>query len=141
MDSNAACRTYDGIEFDSAMEMKYYRDVCVPMLESGEAVDVKLQEAFELQPGFIHDGKKVRPITYVADFVVTYADGRQEVIDIKGMADTTAKIKRKLFWYRYPDITYRWLSLVQRYGGWIDYDELQKKRKEFNKAKKEKLNG
>ena len=50
-------RTYDGIIFDSELEMKYYRDVLCPLFQSGEAVSYELQKSYELQPKFKHDGK------------------------------------------------------------------------------------
>lgn len=119
--------------------MKYYRDVCIPMLESGQLTDVELQVPFELQERFVHDGLTVRPITYVADFVLYFADGHKEVIDVKGMADSVAIIKRKLFWHKYPEQGYRWVSYVKKYGGWIDYDELVRTRR--TAKKKENANG
>lgn len=136
VDSNTLKRTYNGIVFDSIIEMNYYRDVCIPMLESGQLTDVGLQIPFELQEKFIHDGLTVRPITYVADFVLCFADGHEEVVDVKGMADSTAILKRKLFWHKYPDRIYKWISYVKKYGGWIDYDELRRKRRENRKCNK-----
>lgn len=129
-------RTYNGITFDSVMEMKYYRDVLCPKMESGEVVSFELQKPYELQPKFTHDGKTVQPIKYVADFFVVYKDGHEEVIDIKGCPDSVALLKRKLFWYNYPSIDYKWLSLSQIDGGWIEYEVLKKKRAERKKAKK-----
>ena len=43
-------RTYDGIVFDSVLEMKYYRDVLCPLVESGDVVHHELQKPYELQP-------------------------------------------------------------------------------------------
>ncbi len=122
--------------FDSVLEMKYYRDVICPKLESGEIIKCELQKPYELQPEFIHDGKTVLPIKYVADFAVTYKDYRIEVIDTKGMPDTTAKLKRKLFWYVYPDIEYKWITYVKKYGGWLEYDLVKKLRSQEKRNKK-----
>lgn len=47
---------------------------------------------------------------YVADFKVTYADGRVEIIDCKGMKTEAYKIKKKLFEYRYPELTIKEVS-------------------------------
>ena len=44
---NTASRTYEGIVFDSAMEMHYYRDIVIPGLKSGEIVSVEMQKPFE----------------------------------------------------------------------------------------------
>ena len=107
VDKDKSKRSYNGIIFDSVLEMKYYRDVLCPLVESGEVISYELQKPYELQPKFVHDGKTVLPIKYVADFVVTYKNGVTEVIDTKGMPDSVAILKRKLFWYCYPDITYK----------------------------------
>ena len=102
-------RTYNGIVFDSQLEMKYYRDVVLPLEESGQIKYYELQKPYELQPKFTHDGKTVQPIKYVADFYIEYADGHTEVIDTKGMPDSTALMKRKMFWYHFPDTVYKWV--------------------------------
>lgn len=128
-------RTYNGIVFDSAIEMRYYRDVVLPLAEDGIIKKYELQKPYELQPKFKHDGKTIRSIMYVADFYIEYKDGHIEVIDTKGCPDSSALLKRKLFWYRYPDINYRWLVYYKKYGGWIDYDECKKLRREQKKMK------
>lgn len=128
-------RTYDGIVFASIMEMKYYRDVILPESESGHIVHYELQKPYELQPKFTHDGKSVRPIVYVADFYVEYADGAVEVIDTKGAADSAAKMKRKMMWYQYPDLPYRWITYVKKWGGWVDYEFVAQKRREAKRIK------
>ena len=57
------------------------------------------------------------------------------------MADATALLKRKLFWFKYPDVEYLWLTKNLKYGrdneGWIDFDTLQKIRRNAKKAKTE----
>ena len=103
-------RTYDGIVFDSKAEMEYYRDVVLPLATAGEIVQYELQKSFVLQPGFRHDGKAVRANTYVCDFYLIYKDGRSEVIDVKGMATPEAKLKRKMFLYKYPEENLLWVK-------------------------------
>ncbi len=137
--SNKDKRTHNGIVFDSAMEMKYYRDVVLPQAESGSITHYELQKSYELQPKFIHEGASVRAIVYVADFYIEYADGRSEVIDIKGSPDSVAKLKRKMFWYVYPDLIYRWVCYSKIDGGWVDYEVVNKARAERRKMKKQKL--
>lgn len=135
-------RTYNGIVFDSKMEMHYYRDVVCPGVESGTIVNYELQKKYVLQPSYKHNGLNVNAITYVADFYIEYADGRVEVIDIKGYPDTVAIIKRKLFWHTYPELDYKWLSYVKKYGGWIEFEDLKRLRRQDKKKKKEaKENG
>lgn len=144
VDKDKDKRTYNGIVFDSILEMRYFRDVILPKVESGEIVDYELQKPYELQPKFIKNGKTVQAIKYVADFVVTYADGRVEIIDTKGMPDSVAKIKRKMFWYLYPDADYKWMSYSAMDSGWNEYEYIQaqrKLRKAQKDSKKEKMNG
>lgn len=135
---DVAKRTCDGITFASELEMKYYRDVLCPLEKSGDVVYYELQKPYELQPKFEHDGKKVNPITYVADFFIRYKDGHEVVIDTKGCPDSTAILKRKLFWYVYPDLTYKWVCYSKVDGGWCDYEYVKKQRAERKRQKREK---
>lgn len=130
-------RTYNGIVFDSKMEMQYYRDILCPLENSGDVTSIELQKSYELQPKFQHDGRTVQPIRYVSDFYVVYADGHEEVIDIKGYPEPTALLKRKMFWYHYPTVNYRWITYIKKYGGWVDYEECKKLRAADKQAKKE----
>ena len=129
VDKDKDKRTHNNIIFDSVMEMKYYRDVILPQMESGDIVDCELQKTYELQPKFKHDEKTVLPIKYVADFVVTYSNGSIEVIDTKGCPDSVALIKRKLFWYVYPNVIYKWICYSKIDGGWCDYEYVKVQRK------------
>ena len=135
---STARRTYGGFVFDSELEMKYYRDVVLPQVGSGSIVEYELQKSYELQSKFVHNSETVRPITYVADFWLKYADGHEEVIDIKGMPDATAKLKRKLFWFKYPGIDYNWVCYSKIDGGWRLYEDVQKARSERRKSKGKK---
>lgn len=136
MDKDKEKRTCNGIVFDSVLEMKYYRDVVLPKKESGEITSYELQKKYILQDGFEYRGRKILPITYVADFYIEYADGSTEVIDIKGCPDTTAKIKRKLFWHRYPELNYLWITYVKKFGGWGVYDDFERRRRELKRQRK-----
>lgn len=125
-------RIYDGITFDSVLEMRFYKEVLLPLVKNGDVIKYELQKPYELQPKFTHNGKIVRPIKYVADFFISYSDGHEEVIDTKGCPDRVAILKRKLFWYCYPDIEYKWITYAKKFGGWLEYDkykELKKKEK------------
>ena len=102
----------DGIKFDSEMESHYY--IYLKQLkEIGEVVDFVLQPTYLLQEGFDLNGKRIRPITYKADFKVIYKDGHEEVIDVKGKLTEEFKIKRKMLLYRYRDINF---NCVQERG-------------------------
>ena len=133
-------RTHNGILFDSVLEMKYYRDVLCPLEKSGDIVYCELQKVYELQPKFIHDNKTVQPVKYVADFFVRYKDGSEEVIDTKGYPDQVALLKRKLFWFIYPDINYIWICYVKKFGGWVDYDKYKKLKRAEKQLKEIKEN-
>lgn len=138
VDKDKERRTCDGITFDSQLEMRYYRDVLCPGVESGDVTHYELQKKYELQPKYIHNGKSVQPINYVADFYIEYRDGHTEVIDTKGCPDSVAKIKRKLFWYKYPDIDYKWITYAQKWGGWLEYETVNALRKDAKRQKKQK---
>ena len=96
----------DGIKFDSEMESHYYIYL-KHLKEIGEVVDFVLQPTYLLQEGFNLNGKRIRAITYKADFKVIYKDGHEEVIDVKGKLTEEFKIKRKMLLYRYRDINFK----------------------------------
>ena len=83
--------------------------------------------------------ENILAIKYVADYVLTYADDSIIVWDVKGQADATAKLKKKMFHYRYPEIDYRWIGYSKIDNGWQEYHIIEKARKERKKAK-DKLN-
>lgn len=138
VDKNTSKRTCNGIVFDSELEMKYYRDVLIPKVEAGEIIKYELQKTYELQPKFEHNGKKILPIKYVADFYIVYKDGKEEVIDTKGCPDNVAILKRKMFWFTFPDIDYKWICYSKIDGGWCDYEYVKKRRAERKRAKTKK---
>jgi len=115
--------------------MEYYRDVVCVGLKDGTITDCKLQVKYELQPKYTYNGKTILPINYVADFVITYSNNSVIIWDVKGLADSTAKLKRKMFYYKYPDLDYRWVVYSAIDGGWKDYDEVQKARAKRKKLK------
>lgn len=135
---NTQKRTYNGITFDSEIEMRFYRDVVLPQYENGTIVKYELQKKYILQPSFKRNGKTQQPITYIADFYLLYDDGAQKVIDIKGMPDEKAKLKRKMFFYVFPEIDYEWISYSAIDGGFIPYEELKKQRMLRKKLKEKK---
>jgi hypothetical protein len=124
----------DGHVFDSKIEAKYYEQL--KWLQNNKQIlFFRLQPRYLLQEAFEKDGKSYRKIEYIADFEVHHLDGTIEVVDVKGIETEAFKIKRKLFEKKYPHklslITY-----VKKYGGWIELDELKKRRRE---AKKERM--
>lgn len=101
----------DEIIFDSRAEAKRYRELML-LKCAGEVTEVELQPSYVLMPGFKHKatGKRVQAITYKADFLVTYADGHQEIEDVKGFINQVYALKKKLFMHAYPDLQIKEIS-------------------------------
>lgn len=119
---NSNKKTIDGHEFDSELEAEYYE-----YLKSRDDVDeiilqpkFVLVEAFETGCGRCYLGKVESPKTgkmiqcksckgtalkarqawtYRADFKVIYKDLAEEVIDVKGWANESFRLVRKMFEY------------------------------------------
>lgn len=92
----------DGVVYDSKKEA--YRAAELELMEKqGEIQNLERQKKYELQPGFILNGHKIRPITYIADFVYE-KNGEVVVEDVKGAAtrsNPVYKIKKKMMMYVY----------------------------------------
>ena len=97
----------DNIRFDSKKEATKYQELKLMQLDHGPdgVKSFTLQPRFELQPAFEKDGQKYRKIEYVADFLITYNSGKQEVLDIKGYPTEVWRIKAKLFDFKYKNLT------------------------------------
>jgi hypothetical protein len=129
-------RTFQGILFDSEMELKFFRDYLLPLQEKGEITSIEIQPQFILLDKFTKYNRVILPIKYIGDFKVDYSDGREIIYDVKGLPTEGAKLKRKLFDQRYPDKTLIWIALSVKFGGWIEFDKLQKMRLQEKKNKK-----
>ena len=97
--------TIDGHEFPSKREGKRYVEL-KRKLELGEITNLELQPPFLLQEGFKRDGKKYRPITYIADFKYV-EDGKVIVEDVKGFKTPEYKLKKKLLLYKCEGFEFR----------------------------------
>lgn len=87
---------YNNLIFDSGLELYFYK-----LLESNNLLTyLKLQEPFEIQPSFKYEGKTIRKIEYVSDFYLTDS---KIVIETKGLLEEKAKIKHKMFKFKYHD--------------------------------------
>ena len=71
--------------------------------------------------------KKVMAAEIVIDFRVFLSDGSVIYQDVKGFPSDKAKLQRKIFEWRYG-VPLQWITLSDIDGGWIDYDELKKRR-------------
>jgi hypothetical protein len=94
----------DGKPFDSLKESRRYSELLL-LAKAGEVTNIECQPRFLLQESFKKNGKTHRKIEYVADFRVTYADGRVEIEDVKGIKTEVYRLKKKLFEKKYPELT------------------------------------
>jgi Protein of unknown function (DUF1064) len=93
---NARSITVDGRKYASQREAEVACDLKND-LRAGNISQLDYQPRFELIP-------KPHRVTYVADFLVTYPDGRVEAWDVKGVETAVFKIKAKMFRHFYPHI-------------------------------------
>ncbi|MCU9594618.1 DUF1064 domain-containing protein [Caldibacillus thermolactis] len=124
----------DGYVFQSKIEANYYEHLKW-LLEHKEIKSFSLQPRYLLLDKFRKNGKTYRKMEYIADFEVHHLDGSIEVVDVKGVETEAFKIKRKLFEHKYP-YKLSLVTYVKKYGGWIELDELKKRRKETKKQNK-----
>lgn len=96
--------SYKGIIYDSKKEAKRAYELDI-MQRAGLIQNLERQKSFELQPSFKLNGKTIRAITYIADFVYT-KNGQTIVEDVKGFKTEIYRLKYKMFLYKYPDITF-----------------------------------
>lgn len=120
------------LTFDSKLEKQFYEDIIVDGMKNGTIKDYILQKKYLLQPSFKYFGKTIREINYVSDFDIYWTSGHFQIVDTKGLPTQDAKIKAKLFKFKYSDIDFKWMSYTKA-TGWIEYDALQKIRRENKK--------
>ena len=95
---------YKGVVYDSKWEAEKAYELDM-LQRAGKIKNLQRQVRFILQDGFVNNkGEKIRPISYIADFVYE-KDDKKIVMDTKSPATRTAeyRIKKKLFEYRYKD--------------------------------------
>ena len=106
---NARKTTVCGRTFDSKREADYYLEI-LARKQAGEILRIGFQPQYTLLEGFKDNtGKNQKPITYTADFLVEYDDGRREVVEVKGMRTRDYLLRKKLFLHmmRETDIIFR----------------------------------
>lgn len=103
----------DGHTFDSKAEARRYGELKL-MQRAGLIKHLKLQPRYRIQDGFSNgEGKRVRPISYVADFEYIDLQKNDVVIeDVKGKKTQVYNLKKKIFEKKYhprviTEITYR----------------------------------
>ena len=143
----------DGIVFDSETEANYYvyiRDNKKKL----KIAEIELQPEFVLQQKFIltPNGKRIdyindkqfraeqkkypkcthQAIKYIADFRITYENGKVEVIDVKGIKTADFKIKEKMFNFMFPQ--YKSLKCITWYNKqWMLWDDYLKAKRDKKK--------
>lgn len=94
----------DGITFDSKKEALRWKKLSA-IANLGGIRNLRRQVPFELQPAFKWNGKTVRAIRYIADFVYEQPDrnGNKVLVveDTKGFKTKEYELKKKMFLYRY----------------------------------------
>ena len=99
---NVKCE-YNGLKFDSLKERNYYMYL-EQLQKNGKIHDLRCQVKFELQPAFTFKGKRIRAVTYVADFTYYTPDGQFHIVDTKGVKTDIYKLKKKMMQYQGNDI-------------------------------------
>lgn len=118
---NSVKVTHDGYEFDSVTEGRYYLHL-KQLHKDGVVQSFEMQKKYVLQEAYVIDGHKRERIMYTPDFVVTYADGRKEVVDVKGSEKVLSRdfpLRQKLFEERYEMRLY---VMLWRKGQWVERD-------------------
>jgi len=123
---------YDGIVFDSQIEMEYFK-LLKDRVNKEEILWFTIQPVYELTPKFTKGGKNIRSTSYTPDFLIKHLDGSLEAIETKGFMTQASELRIKLFNYRYQDIKLTVLSYSKKWGGWVEYSELKKLRRENKK--------
>ena len=84
---------YNGILFDSKKEAEYC--ATLDILKKASKKEDRVT-SYERQVPFQITLNKKKICKYFADFKVLYADGREEIVDVKGVKTDVYKIKKKL---------------------------------------------
>jgi hypothetical protein len=92
----------EGITFDSKKEAQRYCELRL-LEKNGQISQLCRQVPFSLIPTELGaDGKKLREIVYIADFVyTTQSDGvpQRHVEDVKGVKTDVYRLKKRLMWH------------------------------------------
>jgi len=125
----------NGIHFDSVMEGMYYAHL-LEEKRSKKIKSIECQVSFVLQEGFTHNetGKKIRPITYIADFVFTDKKNKKHIIDVKGKKTPDFKLKEKMLLHCYPDINFYCVQYDAKKKEWRNLDDIEKDKRLRKKA-------
>ena len=90
---------YNGVRYASKRESQYAMQL--DALKKARGAD--RVKTWIGQPRFPMVVNGVKICTYVADFLVKYADGRVIVVDVKGVETSVFRLKQKLYAALYPE--------------------------------------
>lgn len=91
----------DGITFDSRKEAERYKELKA-LQRVGKIDRLELQPRFVLMDGFRYEGKAIRKIEYIADFLYRDLSTCELIVeDVKGVKTDVYKLKKKMFLKRY----------------------------------------
>jgi hypothetical protein len=113
----------EGIVFASKWESEAYK--LLKLLIGKDKFT--LQPTFEIQPGFRFEGKAVRAIKYVGDFLIPTKSGEDLVVDTKGMETDVFRIKEKMFKFKFE----KSIIKLKRKSQLVDFIEKLKENKEI----------
>lgn len=80
---------YNGFTYDSKKEAAYAQELDL-RVRAGDIHSWERQVPLEIK---VNDRKICK---YIADFLVKYANGKQEFVDVKGMKTDVYRLKKKL---------------------------------------------
>jgi len=93
-----AQRTYKGTVYHSKLEKEYRGKL--ELLKKAKEDKFRVVDIEEQKP-YIFMVNNIKICTYLLDFMVTYATGRVEFVDVKGVSTDVYKIKSKLLFAIY----------------------------------------
>ena len=108
---NRKKRERNGEKRKPESEKRYYLEVILPKVASRKVVRVQEQLRFDLLAEKLYNGIKLPAAHYTPDFVLTYADGTVEVVEVK--SKFTRRMQR--------DYIYRrrlFIDLIAEPRGW-----------------------
>jgi hypothetical protein len=100
--------TIDGYHFDSLREGARYQELRL-LEKAGEITNLTVHPVFLIQDGFVYHGKKIRKVTYEADFEYWDPFFVHDIVieDVKGVQTEAFKIKWKLALNLFPEYDWR----------------------------------
>ena len=101
---------FGGDRYHSKKEADYAAQLALMMRARGKDRVLKWERQVKIplavaRPGSPEDAPFTKICDYIIDFVVHYADGRVEYVEVKGFKQEVWKLKWKLFEALYPDLT------------------------------------